>query len=183
MLETWGQKLVDATNAKGSTLTDADVWRVFNQEPGIAAKDSGQVEDAKVSLLAVEEQAPKFSLDILMELGVSSPKYLIDSDVDILLEMMDDDYPPVAVSASAIVWELEKSQQSEEKMKNFCASSNLNISLMAVNYLLYSENKEPFVETIRKVHEMDDRDYNVQAASMDFLGSLGLVPNNPDYRQ
>ena len=100
-----------------------------------------------------------------------------------ITEMMDDEYPPVAVTASAIVWELENRQQAEENLKKFCGSKNLDISLMAVNYLLYSDNKEPFVETIRKVHEMDDRDYNVQAACMDFLGSLGLVPNNPDYRR
>jgi arylsulfatase A-like enzyme len=98
-------------------------------------------------------------------------------------EMMEDEYPPVATTAAAIMWELENSSRAERKMKSYCASKNLNISLMAVNYLLYSDNKEPFVETIRKVHEMEDRDYNVQAACMDFLGSLGLVPNNPDYRR
>jgi hypothetical protein len=43
--------------------------------------------------------------------------------------------------------------------------------------------KEPFVETVRKVHKMNGRDYNVKAACMDFLGSIGLVPNNPDYRE
>jgi arylsulfatase A-like enzyme len=100
-----------------------------------------------------------------------------------IAQMMDDEYPPVAVTASAIAWELSGSKQAEEHLKKFCASKNLHISLMAVNYLLYSGNKEPFVETIRKVHKLDDRDYNVQAACMDFLGSLGLVPNNPDYRQ
>jgi hypothetical protein len=102
---------------------------------------------------------------------------------DTITKMMDDDYPPVAVTASAIAWELSGGKQAEESLKKFCASKNLHISLMAVNYLLYSGNKAPFVETIHKVHDMDDRDYNVQAACMDFLGSLGLVPNNPDYRR
>ncbi len=99
-----------------------------------------------------------------------------------IAEMMNDEYPPVAVTAAAISWELSCSREAAENLKKFCASDNLNISLMAINYLLYSENKEPFVETIHKVHEMDNRDYNVKAACMDFLGSLGLVPNNPDYR-
>jgi len=100
-----------------------------------------------------------------------------------IAEMMYDEYPPVAVTASAIIWELENSENSAENLKKFCASKNLNISLMAVNYLLYSDNKEPFVETIRTVHDMEDRDYNVRAACMDFLGSLGLVPNNPNYSE
>lgn len=94
---------------------------------------------------------------------------------------MDDDYPPVAVTASAISWELSGSKKAEENLRLFCADENLDISLMAVNYLLYTENKDPFVETVREVHKMDDRDYNVLAACMDFLGSLGLVPNNPEY--
>jgi len=41
---------------------------------------------------------------------------------------------------------------------------------MAINYLLYSANKEPFVETVRKVHEMEDRDYNVgKPAGISFI--------------
>ncbi len=101
----------------------------------------------------------------------------------IIAQMMDDEYPPVAVTASAITWELSGSKHAEGNLKKFCASNNLNVSLLAVNYLLYSEKKEPFVDTIRKVHDLNERDYNVQAACMDFLGSLGLVPNNPDFRR
>jgi len=113
----------------------------------------------------------------------SQSKNNLEPYSDTIAKMMEDEYPPVAVTASAISWELSGSKESEEMLKEFCASTNLHISLMAVNYLLYSETKEPFVETIRNVHDMDDRDYNVQAACMDFLGSLGLVPNNPDYRR
>ena len=101
----------------------------------------------------------------------------------VIQAMMDDKYPPVAVTASAVSFEMFGSKKAEEKLKEFCVSDDLNISLMAVNYLLYTKNKKPFVATIRKVHEMEDRDYNVQAACMDFLGSIGLVPNNPDFRQ
>ncbi len=96
---------------------------------------------------------------------------------------MNDDYPPVAVTASAILFELSGSKTAEENLKKLCADENLQVSLMAINYLLYSKNKETFVETIRTVHQMPDRDYNVKAACMDFLGSLGLVPNNPEYRE
>ncbi len=100
-----------------------------------------------------------------------------------IIQSMNDEYPPVAVTASAIVYEMSENKMAEENLKKFCAGKNLNVSLMAINYLLYSKNKGPFVETIRDVHQMNDRDYNVRAACMDFLGSLGLVPNNPDYRE
>jgi arylsulfatase A-like enzyme len=100
-----------------------------------------------------------------------------------IAKALDDSYPPVAITASAIDFELTGSKTSEEKIKKFCADDNLQISLMAINFLLYSKNKKPFVETIQAVHKMPGRDYNVKAACMDFLGSLGVVPNNPDYRE
>jgi arylsulfatase A-like enzyme len=100
-----------------------------------------------------------------------------------IAKALDDSYPPVAITASAIDFELTGSKTSEEKIEKFCADDNLQISLMAINLLLYSKNKKPFVETIQAVHKMPGRDYNVKAACMDFLGSLGVVPNNPDYRE
>jgi len=96
---------------------------------------------------------------------------------------MNDSYPPVALTASAIVYEMFSNKTAEVYLKKFCADKNMHISLMAINYMLYTKNKEPFIETIREVHNMNGRDYNVKAACMDFLGSLGLVPNNPEYRE
>ena len=102
-----------------------------------------------------------------------------------ILSEMDDSYPPAAVTASAMSYQFFNNNKGENKLKAFCKSDNMDLALMAVNYLLYMDNgqRQPFVETIREVREMPGRIYNVKAACMDFLGSLGLVPNNPDYRQ
>ncbi len=102
---------------------------------------------------------------------------------DKILQAMDDNYPPVSLTASAISYQFFNSNIGENKIKEFCRNNNMDLTLMAVNYLLYMDNKQPFVETIREVHEMPGRTYNVKAACMDFLGSLGLVPNNPDYSE
>jgi arylsulfatase A-like enzyme len=100
-----------------------------------------------------------------------------------IIHAMQDDYLPVAVTASAIAYREFDHKQAGENLKSFCAGSNQDIALMAVNYLLYKDNKEPFVKTIQSVHQMKGRTYEIKAACMDFLGSMGLVPNNPDYRQ
>ncbi len=104
---------------------------------------------------------------------------------EVILEAMDDEYPPVAVIASAMAYGMLNDKNAVENLKLLCAHENLDISLMAVYSLLYIDpvQREPFIETIWKVREMADRDYNVRAACTDFLGSLGLVPNNPDYRE
>jgi len=93
-----------------------------------------------------------------------------------------DQYPPVAVTASAIAWSVFQNQKAGELLKGFCKSENLDISLLTINFLMYMDDKQPFVETIRSSYEMPGRDYRVKAACLDFLGSLGLVPNNFDYR-
>jgi arylsulfatase A-like enzyme len=108
---------------------------------------------------------------------------ILKSFSDVILKSMNDNYPPVSLTSAVIAYEMFSNKTAEENLKKFCAHENLQISLMAINYLLYTKNREPFVETIREVQKMKDCDYNVHAACMDVLGSLGLVPNTPDYRE
>lgn len=101
---------------------------------------------------------------------------------DDIVDAMQDDYPPVAVTASAIAYQEFNSKEAENFLKDYCKSDSMNLALMAINYLLYVQNKTPFIDTVKSVYEMKDRNYNVKAASLDFLGSLGVVPNNFDHR-
>ncbi len=100
-----------------------------------------------------------------------------------LTKAMDDPYPPAAITAAAINYGVFGSSDAEVRLKSWCLNDNNFLALMAVNYLIYARDKAPFVETVRKSHDMKNRDYNVKAACMDFLGSLGLVPNNTGYRE
>lgn len=92
-----------------------------------------------------------------------------------------DEYPPVSVTASAIAFGLNELKEAEDSLIKYIKSDNQNIALMAINFLLYTDNKQPFIETIRSVHGKKSSSYNVKAACMDFLGSLGLVENNSNF--
>ncbi|MBU1822903.1 MAG: sulfatase [Bacteroidetes bacterium] len=108
-----------------------------------------------------------------------------------ILNAMADSYEPVAVLASAIGYEVFKSNEAAANLKKWGASANRELALMTINELLYLTNKEPFVEAVREIHAKltqapkgaQSQAYKVKAACMDFLGSLGLVPNNPDYSE
>ncbi len=100
-----------------------------------------------------------------------------------LLATMKDTYPPVAVAASAISFAHFKEEHAAEKLREFCQDDNMDLALMAINALLYIDTKQPFIDTIEKVRQMPDRNYNVKAACMDFLGILNLVPNTADNEQ
>ena len=120
----------------------------------------------------------------ILGLRSQSPE-IAESFSENILKAMDDEYPPVAVLASAISYGMFNDKTAQEKLKKYCAHKNLDISLMAVYSLLYfePEQRKPFVETVWAVREMNDRNYNVRAACMDVLGSLGLVPNDPNNRE
>jgi arylsulfatase A-like enzyme len=100
-----------------------------------------------------------------------------------IIQAISDHYPPVAITASAIAWQQYGSKLAEEALKRYIADGNPDLSLMAINYLLYSDNQQPFIETIKTVHDMTGKAYTIKAACMDFLGSLGLVPNNFENRE
>jgi len=98
-------------------------------------------------------------------------------------QAMQDSYPPVAVTAAAIAYQQYGSDTAEQKLKQFSRSDNMDLALMGVNYMLYLKKKQPFIETIKTVHKMKSRAYRVKAACMDFLGSVGEVPNDFAHRQ
>lgn len=99
-----------------------------------------------------------------------------------LKKSMNDSYPPVTITAAATVWQLSADPKAEAVLKKYCLVNNPQLALMAINYLLYTSNKQTFVETVRKSHDQPGRTYEVKAACMDFLGSLRLVPNDFDHR-
>jgi len=113
----------------------------------------------------------------------SQPEEVLNNFKNEINKAMDDAYPPVKTIAAAISFDRWKNEKAKYTLIETCKSENLDISLLSINLLMYIDNKKPFVETIKKVHKMPDRNYNVKAACMDFLGSLNLVPNNFEYRE
>jgi arylsulfatase A-like enzyme len=100
-----------------------------------------------------------------------------------ILNSMKDDYPPVAITASTIAYQEFNNQTAKENLKLYINSNNMHLALMTINYLLYIKDKEPFINTIQSIRSLKDRSYDVKAACLDFLGSLGLVPNTPNYEE
>lgn len=112
----------------------------------------------------------------------SQPAEILKSLNKEIESAMDDEYPPVSVTAAAIAYQEYGSKKAESKLIEFIKDQNQDIALMAINYLLYIDNKQPFIETIKMVHKRESSIYNVKAGCMDFLGSLGLVPNDFKHR-
>ncbi|MEJ7769455.1 MAG: sulfatase, partial [Chitinophagaceae bacterium] len=100
-----------------------------------------------------------------------------------LVGAMGDAYAPVTITASAIAYEFFKDTTAAANLRKFCSNEDQRLSLMAINYLLYTTNKQPFVATVTALYENKNISYDVKAACLDFLGSLGLVPNTFEYAE
>ena len=101
---------------------------------------------------------------------------------DELRHAMSDPYPPVVITASAILYDSFKDRTAEENLKKYSQDSNMHLALMTINFLLYVNNPKPFVPTIQELNKDTDLVYDVAAAVKDFLGKSGYLPNNWENR-
>ncbi|WP_299664596.1 sulfatase [uncultured Polaribacter sp.] len=108
---------------------------------------------------------------------MSQKKEILNCYQKELTKALEDSYPPVAITTAAILYENFQDKKSEGILLKFSKSDNMDLALMTINYLLYVDDKQAFIETIQKVHKMPKRNYNIKAACMDFLSILDLVEN------
>jgi hypothetical protein len=113
-------------------------------------------------------------------IGLKSQDHqILKTHIRLIDKSMDDSYPPVAITAAAISFNETGNKKAADMLKKFCASDNPDLALMAINYLTYCKNRDPFIETVKQVHQRTDRIYTVKAACMDFLGSMGYKVQGP----
>lgn len=110
----------------------------------------------------------------------------IDSHRKELRAAMRDPYPPAAVLASWLCYHHWSDPSAEASLRASCSATNEDIALIALNMLLYTPHKSPFIASVKEAYKQSDRfksPYVIKAACQDFLGSLGIVPNTFEYAE
>ncbi|MEX2594547.1 MAG: hypothetical protein WD426_17385 [Anditalea sp.] len=145
----------------------------------LSGKRGEEIAEQQVQLLQSQHKIIRYWAAIGLR---SQSQDVLRSYKEQLISAMEDPYPPVVITASAIAYDLFKDKTAEENLKKYCADGNKDLALMAINYLLYVNDQKPFIETIKEVYYGEEISYEVSAASKDFLGSLGFIPNNFEHR-
>ncbi len=109
-------------------------------------------------------------------------KKVLEPFRDQLRQALADHYPPVLITASAILYDSFNDKTAEENLKKYSKDNNMHLALMTINFLLYVNNPKPFIATIQDVNRNKDLIYDVAAATKDFLGKSGYLPNNWENR-
>ena len=105
------------------------------------------------------------------------PKKILQNYRQEIISAMDDHYPPISVTAAAIAYDCFDNNKAEDILKQACRNTNMDIALLAINYLLYVQKPQPFSDVINEVKNTQVI-YNVKAACNDFIGKLDLVNKN-----
>ena len=103
---------------------------------------------------------------------MSHDKNVLENYMKELYNTLQDSYPPVKITAAAMVYEFFGDEKAIKILKNYSNSQDANLALMTINYLLYVKNKNPFTATIKLVKEKPNHPYQVKAACNDFLALL-----------
>src|SRR5690606_16084480 len=99
----------------------------------------------------------------------SQEQHLLHAFRPQLMECMQDEYPPVKVTAAAIAYDVFADATAADILIEAASSTNPYLALMALNYLLYIADPQPFVESVQMISTMPDLNESVVWACEDFL--------------
>jgi hypothetical protein len=100
---------------------------------------------------------------------MSQDKTLLKPYKNKLIEALDDDYAPVSITISAILFDKFKNKKGANLLNEFSRNNNEFIALMSINYMLYINDKAPFINTITALIKQQSLNGTVKNACMDFL--------------
>jgi len=175
------RKLSKTTNAFEYRLNEKsyDLGKIY-EAASLSGFRTQEAANKQISLLNNTNKLVRYWAVIGLK---SQPKQIIKKNKKVLHQFLDDDYEPIVITVAAILYDAFEDEKSKNLLKAFVKNSNSDLALMTINYLLYVQNKTPFIQTIKELGSQNLYSYDVKAARMDFLGSLGLVPNTSDYEK
>ncbi|WP_017256943.1 sulfatase family protein [Pedobacter arcticus] len=89
-----------------------------------------------------------------------------------IVAALNDDYALVISTISAVAYANFSNQKAETNLKNLIMSDQELLSLMTINYLIYSPKREVYLSTIQDLLKRKNLSYNIKSAAKDFETSL-----------
>ncbi|MBO9591772.1 MAG: sulfatase [Niabella sp.] len=103
----------------------------------------------------------------------AQPPELLKPYRKVLLQALTDPYPPARISIASVVYEAFSSEAALTALEAGIADASDHLSLMTLNYLLYTKHKPAFVPAVQKIANDPVRSENVRWAAKDLLVHMG----------
>lgn len=101
-------------------------------------------------------------------------KTLMDDSLKSIQEQLNDAYGPVRVTLAALLYDVTGDPVAEQILKNTLDPSEPELALLATNYLLYTQDRTPFVKKVQHINQ-SDAPYKLKASALDFLNLEGIA--------
>ncbi|MGY6214484.1 sulfatase family protein [Methylolobus aquaticus] len=85
-----------------------------------------------------------------------------------------DSYPPAAIAAAAVSYHNFQNDLARDALMNYLRSTNGSLVLLAINFLQYSANPEPFIQVVQEIRGRWAGNYTVSSACRVFLKKNGV---------
>ncbi|WP_207303282.1 sulfatase family protein [Hyunsoonleella flava] len=144
-----------------------EIYRVAS----LSGKKGAEVTKTQIDLLKSNDDMVRYWASIGL---MSQDKSLLEPYEKELNEALQDEYPPVAITISAMLYKKFKSKSSIEILDNFAKSDNWTLALMSINYMLYFQDRAPFEPTIEALLKNENLNWHVKSACLDFMQSQEL---------
>lgn len=132
----------------------------------LSGKKGTHIVELQMGLLNHENNIVKYWASIgLMSQDIA----LLKPYKDKLNETLNDEYAPVSITISALLYDKFKSKKGASVLNEFSKSRNKFLALMAINYMLYTNDKTAFINTITELNKQKNLERTVKNACKDFL--------------
>jgi hypothetical protein len=100
---------------------------------------------------------------------MSQDKALLKPYKNKLNQALEDEYAPVSITVSALLYNKFQNKEGASLLNKFSKSNNKFLALMAINYMLYTDDKTIFFNTITELNQQENLNRTVKNACKDFL--------------
>nr|WP_239000300.1 sulfatase [Hyunsoonleella ulvae] len=149
----------------------------FNEIYKVASLSGKKGEDvikAQIDYLKHQDEIVRYWASIGL---VSQDKMLLKPYMRELEKAIQDNYAPVSITISVILYTKFDSEQASKILNNFSKDNNWHLSLMAINFMLYFQDRTPFEATIDALLRNSKLNSHVKNACLDFKESERLSNN------
>ncbi|MFV9552454.1 sulfatase [Algibacter sp. PT7-4] len=152
-------------------LTDDYNFNEIYKIASLSGKKGRKVAQAQIESLKHDDRLVRYWASVGL---MSQDQKILESFQKELNESLQDDYSPVAITVSAILYKKFQNKKASEVLNNFAKNEDWTLALMSINYMLYCQDRTPFEPTIEALLQNQDLNWHVKSACLDFKESQRL---------
>ncbi|XCF07809.1 sulfatase [Tamlana crocina] len=152
-------------------LTDDYNFNEIYKIASLSGKKGRKVAQAQIESLKHDDRLVRYWASVGL---MSQDQKILESFQKELNESLQDDYSPVAITVSAILYSKFQSKKAMEVLNNFAKNEDWTLALMSINYMLYCQDRTPFEPTIEALLQNQNLNWHVKSACLDFEESQRL---------